>query len=596
MKKLVLNLNRIFLILSIVYISTTIFLFLICGPVETEIFGFKFSLISLDNPIRISLGLYLLSLIFKVLGTQQPWPALLKKLWLLIQTGGVSADPCLVVPLASNPRLGRWVESLGLVSAFWAIFFFVRLFSADVAGFSDCYGYISEAVRLSQGRLYEPEHVYSLFGLPEDARSSHPLGYIEKGSQGTVPTYPFGYPLIMAAFIKLFGLQGAYWVTPLLAAGTVLLTYWLGRVYLGRLGGVIAAGFLLFFPNFLFSTFLPMSDVPATFFTAFTLVALLALRPSPFADLLLGASLGFGIWVRPNMVLLILPVVVWFVIRKEWLRLLRVFAAILPFILVNALVNGYLYGSLWKTGYGNPPIGGSFFNMLERGNRHLMRLHDQQAGIGLFLLIFSLLLGRLSLARRLLFTGIFAVFLGFFAAYQWDDAWWYFRFILPAMPAVAVLEASLFFHFISTGQWRRWRGIFLTIGFIIFAWASINYANTNFVFDIKNGQTKYVRAAAMVSNHVTKPALILAMEHSGSLRFYADLPTTRYDLTPGPELLDKIRAVNKAGGHVYLLVEKREFQKFADNNLFVLLSYSRLVDIILEPEKVWLFKLDVPSF
>ena len=470
----------------------------------------------------------------------------------------------------------------------------MRLYSADVAGFSDCYGYVSEAVRLSQGRFYEPEQVYSLFGLPEEAGSSHPLGYIEKGSQGTVPTYPFGYPLIMPAFIKVFGLHGAFWVTPFLAAGTGLLTYLVGRACLGYLGGLIAAGFVLFFPNFLFSTFLPMSDVPATFFTALTLVALLALRPSPFADLLLGASIGFGIWVRPNMVLLILPVVVWFVIRKEWLRLLRVFVAILPFILVNAIVNGYLYGSLWKTGYGSPPIGDSFFNMLERAKRHLMRLHDQQVGLGLFLFAFSLLLGRLSLAHRLLLAGIFFIFLGFFAAYQWDDAWWYFRFILPAMPAVAVLEASLLLHFISTGRWRRWRTIFLTCGFMTFAWASINYANANFVFDLKNGQTKYVRAAAMVRNQVKNPALMLAMEHSGSLRFYADLPTTRYDLTSGPELLGMIRAVKKAGGHVYLLVEKGEFQKIVDTNQSVLLTYAQMVDI-LEPEKVLLFKLNVPS-
>ena len=221
----------------------------------------------------------------------------------------------------------------------------------------------------------------------------------------------------MAALIKIFGLQGAYWVTPLLAAGTILLTYWLGKAFLGRLGGILAAGLVLFFPNFLFSSFFPMSDVPATFFSALALVSLLVLRPSRLADLLLGASLGFGIWVRPNMILLVLPVAVWFVIRKEWPRLVRFGLMVFPFILVNGLLNGYLFGSVWTTGYGNPPIGDTWPNTLARGIRHLMRLHDQQAGIGIFLFLLGLLFGRLSLAVRLLLAGIFAVFLVFFSAY-----------------------------------------------------------------------------------------------------------------------------------------------------------------------------------
>ena len=213
--------------------------------------------------------MYLLSFIFGALGAdrnESRVKGLLKKLWLITRTGGVKGDEGLRVPVSSSSTSGRWIEIFCSVFFFSAIFFFIHQYTADVAGFADTYGYVSEAVRLSQGRFYEPEQVYSFFGLPEEANKSHPLGFVEKGSQGTVPIYPFGYPLIMAAFIKTFGLQGAYWVTPLLAAGTILLTYWLGKAFLGVLGGIMAAGLVLFLPNFLHSSFLPMSDVPATFF------------------------------------------------------------------------------------------------------------------------------------------------------------------------------------------------------------------------------------------------------------------------------------------------------------------------------------------
>jgi hypothetical protein len=594
-KNIFLFFHKLILFLGIGYIGTALSVFIIFGPIETKIFGNRISLTSLANPIRISLGLYLLGFIFKALGTYKDGsiiPGLLKKLWLMVKTGGER-----VIELNPSERgtgHRRWIEPLCLILVFWSIFFFIHRNTADVAGFADTYGYVSEAVRLSQGHFYEPEQVYSFFGLPEEAEKTHPLGYTEKGSQGTVPTYPFGYPLMMAAFIKVFGLQGAYWVTPLLAAGTILLTYWLGRAYLGRLGGVIAAGFVLFLPNFLHSSFFPMSDVPATFFSALALVFLLVLRPSRLADLLLGASLGVGIWVRPNLVLLALPVAAWFIIRKEWPRLLRFGLMVFPFILANGLLNGYLYGSVWTTGYGNPPIGDTLSNTLDRGIRHLMRLKDQQAGFGIFLLLMGLLFGRLSLAGRLLLVGIFTVFLVFFSAYRWDDAWWYFRFLLPTMPAVAVLEASFLMQFISTGKKRKWDTTLILLVFFVFSWASINFSNQHFVFNDRISETKYPKAASMVLRNIKYPALIFAMLYSGPLRFYANLPTARYDLASVPELTDRIQAVKKAGGHVYLVLDNWEYEKMIKTETGRLLDFARTMDSISDPDKVWLFDLNVP--
>lgn len=594
-KNIFLFFHRLILFSSIGYFGTALSVFVIFGPIKIEIFGSKVSFTSLVNPIRIFLGLYLLSLIFKALGTYEGGPiltGLLKRLWLLFKTGWERADEL----NPSSPGSGhcRWIKALCLGLVFLAISFFIHHNTADVAGFADTYGYVSEAVRLSKGYFYEPEQVYSFFGLPEEAQKTHPLGYIEKGNQGTVPTYPFGYPLIMAAFIKVFGFQGAYWVTPLLAAGTILLTYWLGRACLGSLGGVIAAGFVLFLPNFLHSSFFPMSDVPATFFSALALVSLLVLRPPCLADLLLGASLGFGIWVRPNMILLALPIAAWFAIRKEWPRLLRFGLMVFPFILVNSLLNVYLYGSPWTTGYGIPTIGDTLPNTLDRGIRHLMRLHDQQAGIGIFLFLMGLLFGRLSLAGRLLLVGIFSVFLVFFSAYRWDDAWWYFRFLLPTMPAVAVLEASFLRQLISTGQWRKWSAALMLLVFSVFAWASINFTNDHFVFNYRTSETKYPKAASMALRNIKYPALIFAMLYSGPLRFYANLPSSRYDLASGPELFDRIQLVKKAGGHVYLLFDNWEYEKMVKTEAGMLLDYARPVDSITDPDKVCLFELNVP--
>jgi hypothetical protein len=111
--------------------------------------------------------------------------------------GGVTRREIVTEGGASNGRRA-WLEPLLLALVFLGYLAMVRHFSSDVPGGSDSWGYVSQAVRLSHGRIYEREQVLSRFGLPEDARLTHALGYIEKGTEGTVPIYPFGYPLLMA--------------------------------------------------------------------------------------------------------------------------------------------------------------------------------------------------------------------------------------------------------------------------------------------------------------------------------------------------------------------------------------------------------------
>ncbi|OFV82640.1 MAG: hypothetical protein A2Y78_07245 [Acidobacteria bacterium RBG_13_68_16] len=505
--------------------------------------------------------------------------------------GGASLEA-----LSTNGHIERARRSVGrevlvLALVFFAYLGMVRHFSSDVPGGSDSWGYVSEAMRLSHGRFYEREHVLSRFGLPEDPSLTHPLAYIEKGPEETVPTYPFGYPLLMAFAIKLLGLQAAFWVTPILAAGVVLLTYWLGRACLGRAGGTVAAVLLGVLPNFFFGAFQPWSDLPAAFFSALSLVALLAMPAGLPADLTLGAALGFGVWVRPNLGLLIGVVCLWLVWRREWRRLFRVAVAVVPFLLVEALVNWHLFGAPWRSGYGELPLGGPVAEILARGGRHLLRLNVQQAGVGLVLFALALLWNRLTTARRFLLTGVFAVFLGFFAAYRIDDAWWYFRFLMPAMPAVAVLEAGFLVHLAGPGRLRRLRTAAVALATCALALGSHRYAERKRVFSAKEGEQKYPRVAAFVADQVEQPALVLAMQHSGSIRFYTDLPTARYDLGTPEKLADVVTRVARAGGNLYLVVEEWEIDDIVNRGRSFLLAGADLLGDV-KPGHVAVYRLN----
>jgi len=61
----------------------------------------------------------------------------------------------------------------------------------------------------------------------------------------------------------------------------------------------------------------------------------------------------------------------------------------------------------------------------------------------------------------------------------------------------------------------------------------------------------------MARRLVKPPAIILAKQHSGSIRYYTGLATARYDISLGDQLA-RLRAVEGAGGRIYLLVEDWE--------------------------------------
>ncbi len=491
-------------------------------------------------------------------------------------------------------RRSAWIEATCVALLLVGFLAYVRYHSADVAGGADSYGYVSEAVRLAHGRLYEPERVLSPFGLAEDSRRTHPLGYLEKGTEGTVPQYPFGYPLLMAVMIRILGLSAAFWVTPLLAAGALLLTYLLGRATMGRTGGAAAAVFLGVTANFLWSAFQPLSDIPALFFCVLTLVALLALRKGPAADFLLGASLGSGVWVRPNLGLLVGVAGLWLAARGEWRRLLRAGFALAPFLAVEGFVNWHLFGAPWRSGYGELPLGGLLGDVLARGGRYLLRLDTQQAHAGLALLVLALIWNRVPLAGRLLMAGVFASFLCFFAFYRIDDAWWYFRFILPAMPAVAVLEAGFLTRLVGPGRGLPLRAAAVSVAVIAIAVGSLRYGSSERITGVAPWEGRYPKAAALVTGRIEKPALVLAMQHSGSLRFYTGLQTARYDLGSPQQLRETLRGVARAGGHLYLVVEDWELEKIRGSDRAFLLDGAQELGVS-EPGHVALLLLAAGS-
>jgi hypothetical protein len=202
-------------------------------------------------------------------------------------------------------------------------------------------------------------------------------------------------------------------------------------------------------------------------------------------------------------------------------------------------------------------------------------LNEQQVGLGLMLLAAGLVFGRLPRQYRVLLGGSIAIVWAFFATYPYDEPWSLGRYLLPIVPAVAIVEASVLVRLVEVGPFRMARIAALLAASLVFVLASHHWAGDHAVFQIGDAERKYATTAEWVRQYVQGPAVILAMQHSGSLRMYGDLATARYDGNPD-KLLPKLTSVQAAGGSVYLLVEDWEIQEIQSREPILLQGASQV--------------------
>jgi hypothetical protein len=81
---------------------------------------------------------------------------------------------------------------------------------------------------------------------------------------------------------------------------------------------------------------------------------------------------------------------------------------------------------------------------------------------------------------------------------------------------------------------------------------------------IREGEQKYADAARYVARDVPPNAVVLSMQHSGSVRLYSGRPILRYDLLPPHWLDEALDHLRREGYAPYLLMEDWEVTIFRE--------------------------------
>jgi hypothetical protein len=490
---------------------------------------------------------------------------------------------------------GRWLYLWGArallvavpVCAVLAFFLGVSYGSFAAAG-SDSYGYVSQA-RLWLGGIPRVEQPWVQdFAWPDREWVFSPLGYRPFSPDGTiVPTYPAGLPLVMAAFLGVFGENGPFFVAPLFGAFAVLFTYLLGREATGsRSVGALASALLLASPVFLAHLLVPMSDVPAA--AGWTLAAVLVLKQRELAA---GIVSGLTLLVRPNLILLaLLPAFVW---QRKPEPFTRYAMGLLPGLLAIMVINTLLYGGPLMTGYGMLLEAYSLTALPQNVLNYLAWIVQTQTPLIVLALVPLFVRHALRDASqagaspRVCLGAIVGLTLLSYLFYATFDHWFYLRFLLPAYPALFVLLAA----------GLRWLALTLPVEARVPAAAlvcaamipfGVNVGRHEGIFRVAAYEQRHIRAAREVASRTPADAIVLAVQHSGSVRYYAHRITLRYDWLKAGALDAAIGDIAAKGRRAFLVVddwEEKEFRaRFSPGNRAGRLDWAPLTRVPGSPE------------
>jgi hypothetical protein len=442
---------------------------------------------------------------------------------------------------------------------------------AMVAGGADSYGYVSQAGSWLRGGVVVQEDIIRSSPWPGAAATWAPLGYrpSPRRPDAIVPVYAPGLPLLMAAFQFVAGFRGAFLVVPLSGALTIWLTYLLGRSVFGAPDmALCGAALVATSPVFVYQLMNAMSDVPVT--AAWTLALVLALARRPLTA---GFAMSAAIAIRPNLAPLAGVLFAWTLLSEARQRgmsgaasaSLRLAIGVAPSVVGIGWFNSRVYESALTSGYG--PTADYYALRFLTTNARLFAswIADVETPAVALGLLFFIAPGlwpapRVSFARFLLGGSIAVVVLSYLF-YQPFDVWWYLRFLLPMWPVMMLLTAGAF-----EAIARRWLGLrsrwAMAVAVALLSWHGLYVARDRSAFLLGRLERRYVDVARFVAAHTEPDAVIFSVQHSGSLRIYADRLTLRFDQLD-PLWLDRAVAhLQSIGRRPYYVLDGQEVEAF----------------------------------
>jgi len=434
-----------------------------------------------------------------------------------------------------------------------------------VSGGADSYGYVSAASLLREGTLirHQPEAAW----LPAANATAvlSPLGYVPGPGSGTiVPLYPLGFPALIAATSLVLPVGAApYLVAPAMAVLMLVVVYRIALDWIGAIPGAWLAVCLAAWDPLVFTyAKQPMSDIPAAAWLLLSIWCLV--RPSPM-PLLAGIAAGASFLTRPGGLGAIAAVALLAAtgVRPSLPAIVRFGTGLAPAVALQAWLQWRLFGSPWRTGYGDLGELYSGATLLENAGIYARALVGTHTTLWVPLVV----VGLIALRRRgtaLWILLMLAASLIPYLLYFRFDHWETLRFVLPTVVLLDITAAAGATLVLSRAANPVMHAVVLVAFAALAAIQARTFLNAEGVPRLMDQERRYVVTAEWIDQQTPSGSLVFAGQHSGSLRHYARRVTLRWDVIAPGDLAPVVREAHRRGLAVYAALDGMEQPPFRD--------------------------------
>jgi hypothetical protein len=406
---------------------------------------------------------------------------------------------------------------------------------------------------------------------PDAQKTFVPGGFVasETNPSASAPVCAPGFSILLAPLIMVGGRDALFLLTPIAGALLVGVTFIAAQTIGGPLAGAMAAVLVAASPATLYQVVQPMNDVTTAALWMGTFTALLRRRLT-----LAGLCCGLALLVRPNLLPLAFIASLAVVVRDfsagglAIRSVTRFVVATVPFGVLVLWLNHGLYGSPFRTGYGQL---GQLFGWpavpINAAN-YLKWLVDTHTPFPLLAFAAPFVLARDKRWDTALAIGmILATCIIYFFYTPFDD-WSYVRFLLPAIALMVVLASAATVHLV-TGAFSRAVGpnvnagaVIVTIVTVSLATICVRTAADRLAFTLKFLEQRYRSAGLVVRDRLPDKAVVLSVWDSGAVRFHGRKEALSW-AGLDPAWLDRSVAwLDEHGRTPFILVESWEEPAF----------------------------------
>jgi hypothetical protein len=463
------------------------------------------------------------------------------------------------------------------VIAALAAFAMGAAWNTRAAGGSDSSCYVLQAEAFAHGdATLQPVLTDLPAGVSQAALA--PTGFIASPAppHASVPICAPGLALMMAALLPAGG-ELVFLVVPVFAGLLVWWTFAFARRIADPGIAACAAVLLACSPIFLYQAVQPMSDVPAA--ALFMGALVFALRGGNGHLFIAGLLASLAVLTRPNLAVVVAPIIMLLPgsspISQRGLSAFLWFAlGAAPAGIVMLMLNAARYGGALASGYGDSGVLFAWAHVAPNLARYPRWLLETQSpllllALGAPVVLWARGLWRVALVAILSVAAAFATYL----AYTVFDDWWYIRFLLPALPILVVFMTMTLFTIATRLSAAHGRAAALIVCALLASWY-MDVAHRRHAMDLRSLEARFRVTGEYAARALPPSAVALAVQHSGSVRFYGRRPTLAWDGIDSGALDAVIASFIARGLTPFIVLEDAEEQRFRDR--FAAQSYGQL--------------------